>query len=118
MSQHKMKTKAIIMMGESEAEIELPMVAEFSFHPGCRQTLEQPGEGPSCDLTRLRIHPAGEEEQSAPGWMFKFLEGSDAFQTDMLTHVFETEEHAQDEDADRRREDSALRASEWAKGRA
>lgn len=96
MSQHKMKTKAIIMIGGSEAEIEVPLTAEFSFDRGCRQTLEQPGEGPSCTLSRVRIFPPGGDEQNAPSWMFDFMEASPEFQADMLAAVADSDAAAED----------------------
>lgn len=85
------------------------LTIRFTVHPGCKATLEEPGEGPSVSIQAATIITKMgtqlQREDDAPDWMWPFLEKDEALQAELLAHAADLEEYARDYAADARRED-------------
>jgi hypothetical protein len=88
---------------ECGTEIELKMVVTFTVHPGCKQTLTEPGEEPSIEVDRVRFFDR-EDEINLPWSIGDRLASSDSFNSWLMSEAESQHEIALDDAADHKRE--------------
>lgn len=90
---------------ECGTEIELKMVVTFTVHPGCKQTLTEPGEEPSVEVDDVRFFD-GKDEIKLPWSIEDRFTSRDEFKDWLMQEAADQHEAALDAKAEARREDS------------
>lgn len=72
----------------------------YSVSNGYSATLEEPGSGPEVSINSISV-----DGINAPGWLFEMAETDEGLLNELIAHAADTDEHARDEAADRRREE-------------
>lgn len=97
----------LISGSECGTEVELKMVVDFTVHPGCKQTLTEPGEEPSIEVDAVRFFD-GKDELTLPWSIADRFTSRGEFKDWLMQEAAAQHEAALDTRAEARREDLIL----------
>ncbi|QJS27433.1 hypothetical protein [Rhizobium ruizarguesonis] len=94
----------LISGSECGTEIELKMVVAFTVHPGCKQTLTEPGEEPSVEVDKVQFFD-GKDELTLPWSIADRFTSGDGFKDWLMYEAAAQHEAALDAKAEARRDE-------------